>query len=99
MVRHIHQAVKPEKLKPKMRATPVRRPIAASWPMVEKENGFSATPRTLAMMFCARVFPCRSACCAAGGYERAITQRPNAGPVFDAECFVYEEPPALLHAG
>src|ERR1700746_4007454 len=46
MVRHNHHATNPEKLIPKMLATPVRLPMAANWPMVEKENGFMNPPRT-----------------------------------------------------
>ena len=46
MVRHNHHATNPEKLIPKMLATPVRLPMAANWPMVEKENGFMTPPRT-----------------------------------------------------
>jgi hypothetical protein len=34
----------PEKLIPRIFATPVRRPIAASWPMVENENGLRSRP-------------------------------------------------------
>src|SRR6201997_5487928 len=51
MVRHNHHATNPEKLIPKMLATPVRLPMAANWPMVEKENGFMTPPRTDAIRF------------------------------------------------
>src|SRR6516165_5739456 len=67
MLRHNNQATNPEKLKPKMLATPERRPIAASWPMVANENFLLVPPRSVAPMLWATTRAWRSACCAVGG--------------------------------
>src|SRR5437762_11914236 len=66
MPRQRNQARNPEKFTPRIRATPVRRPIAASSPIVLKLNGFFGSPETLATMLCATTFPSRDACCAVG---------------------------------
>src|SRR5690348_16355074 len=50
MVRQSHQAKKPEKLTPKIRATPVRRPIDPSSPMVLNEGGCSGRSESAAAM-------------------------------------------------
>src|SRR6266576_2688936 len=55
-VRQIHQARKPENLSPRMLATPVRFPMVASCPMVEKTKGFLGFPRIDAVMFWTRGF-------------------------------------------
>src|SRR5204862_2804546 len=68
VVRHGHQAMKPENLKPRILATPVRRPMAANWPMVLKTKGVFASPLMAAAMFRPRILPWRNACCAVGGY-------------------------------
>jgi hypothetical protein len=61
-VRQIHQARKPENLSPRMLATPVRFPMVASCPMVEKTKGFLGFPQIDAVMFWASLFACRRAC-------------------------------------
>jgi hypothetical protein len=53
---------KARKLIPRMFATPVLRPIDASRPKVENENGFFVRPRIAAVMFFATVLPCCNAC-------------------------------------
>src|SRR5919198_6562176 len=67
MPRQRNHARNPEKFTPRIRATPVRRPIAASAPSVLKLNGVFGAPQTLAIMFRATTFPSREACCAVGG--------------------------------
>src|ERR1043166_4763148 len=69
IVRHSHQAKKPEKLNPKIRATPLRRPMEASSPMVLNEKGFSGRRYSDATIFCATTLPSRMACCAVGGCD------------------------------
>ena len=67
-----NHAINPEKFTPRIRATPVRRPIAASCPSVLNLNGFFGLPSTLAMMLCARTLPSRDACCAVGGQKSPV---------------------------
>src|SRR4030095_6295345 len=67
MVRHSHQAIKPEKFTPMMRATPVRLPIEASAPIVLNSKRLPRPPLSAATIFSATIFPWRNACCAVGG--------------------------------
>ena len=69
IVRHSHQAMKPENFKPRMLTTPVRRPIAASYPRVEKRKGLFFAPAMTAAMLSPRTRPWRRACCAVGGWN------------------------------
>src|SRR5437016_11477824 len=67
MLRHRNQAINPEKFMPRILATPVRRPMVASWPSVENRNGFFCAPRMAATMFFPTWVAWRIACCAVGG--------------------------------
>src|SRR5579859_5442057 len=69
MVRQSHQAKKPEKLNPKIRATPLRRPMEASSPIVLNEKGLSGRRLSDAVILCATTLPSRIACCAVGGCD------------------------------
>src|SRR5262249_329185 len=67
--RHIHQAKNPEKLNPKIRATPIRRPIEARSPIILNENARSERPDSAATIFWATILPSRIACWAVGGCD------------------------------
>ena len=97
----------PEKLRPKILATPVLRPIAASCPMVEKLNLFCSVPRMLAITLCATTLASRSACWAVRRTEststpvwycRAISQNPDARPSLKIERFGDEQTAAFVFA-
>ena len=57
----------PQKLKPKMRATPMRRPVESSRPIASNETDFKGRPTRAVATFCATTSPLRMACCAVGG--------------------------------
>ena len=57
---YAHQAMKPEKLTPKMFATPLRFRLAASWPIVAKTKGATASldRRQPLRSYCLAFMPC-----------------------------------------
>jgi hypothetical protein len=60
----------------------LRRPIVASWAMVEKTKLFFFRPRTLAVALCATTLASRSACCAVGGWNPPFCLRtPRIPPI------------------
>ena len=61
-VRHSHQAGKPENRTPKIRATPVRLPMAASCPSPPNSKGTFRPPRRAARTLRAATRPSRRAC-------------------------------------
>ncbi len=97
----------PENLKPRISATPRRRPIVASNPRILNLKGCRGSPRRVAAMLFASTLASRMACCAVGGWNlpgfrtsgtSAIAQCPNAGTVGHLEEFVCENAAPLLGA-
>jgi hypothetical protein len=108
MVRHSHHATNPEKFIPRMFATPVRWPIAASCATVEKLKPFFLVPFTNAVTFVRHDFGLtkRVLCCGwmkfpllAIRYRRAIAQSPDARPVRKFEGFRNEQSTAFFGTG